>query len=74
MSYTEYTVYDREDRVPVAVIFGVDGSWTVDNMGFGPTQYFDLVGDRTPSSVIAELERYIDSHFSNEYCYIRRTV
>lgn len=73
MSYIEYTIYDKEDRIPVAVVYEVNGSWTVDNM-FGPTQYFDLVGDRTPESVFADLKFYLESHFSDERCYMRRTA
>ena len=74
MSYTEYTIYDKEDKLPVAVAYEVNGSWTVENLYGGPTQYFDLFGDATPESVFADLKHYIESHFSPEYCYMRRTA
>ena len=74
MSYTEYTIYDREDKIPVAVAYEVDGSWTVENLYGGPTQHFDLFGDATPESVSADVRHYIESHFSKDYCYMRRTA
>lgn len=74
MEYTEYTIYDKEDRTPVAVAYSVNGSWVVENLYGGLTQYFDLVGDRTPESVFADVKHYIESHFSNEYCYMKRTA
>ena len=72
--YTEYTVYDRAGRYPVAVAYSFGGSWTVENLYGGPTQHFDLVGDRTPEGVLADAMRYVESHFSEEYCYMRRTA
>lgn len=74
MNYTEYTIYDKEDRCPVAVAYSVDDSWTVENLYGGPTQYFDLIGGKTPESVFEDVKFYIESHFSKEYCYMRRTA
>ena len=74
MSYIEYTIYDRAGRYPVAVAYSLNGSWTVENLYGGTTQHFDLFGDATPESVSADVKRYIESHFSKDYCYMRRTA
>lgn len=74
MSYTEYTIYDKADNIPVAYAYEVNGSWTVENLFGGPTQYFDLYGERTPEDVFADVKRYIESHFSRDYCYMKRTA
>ena len=74
MSYIEYTIYGREDGLPCAVVWSFDGSWTVENRDNGLTQYFDLIGDRTPESVFADMKHYIESHFPKEHCYMRRTA
>lgn len=74
MNYTEYTIYDKNDGIPVAVVYEVDGSWTVENLYGGPTQYFDLFGDRTPEDAFQSMKHYIESHFSSEYCEMRRTA